>query len=123
MTKSSFKQSEPQGNYSVAGEEDPGASPGSVHAGVQDQARVELTNAELVQLQLRVIALENLVTALLAHAPPQAQELARALAANISPRCGSTQHHLTVRAASQMIHLLERAQVSREALRLGDSTS
>jgi hypothetical protein len=47
---------EPQANFSVAGEEDPGALPGSVDAGVPGQARVELTDAELVQLQLRVIA-------------------------------------------------------------------
>jgi hypothetical protein len=108
--------SDQEGNYSVAGEEDPGASLGSVPAdgGVApDQVRVKLTDAELVQLQLRVIALENLVTALLAHAPMETAELVRAVAANISPRPDSTQHHLTVRAAAQMIHLLERSEVAR----------
>lgn len=82
-------------------------------AAVAIEATVKLTDAELVQLQLRVIALENLVTALLAHAPREAAELARAVAANISPRPDSTQHHLTVRAAAQMIHLLERSKVSK----------
>jgi hypothetical protein len=80
-----------------------------------EQAQVNLGNAELVQLQLRVIALENLVTALLANAPGETGDLARAIAANISPRSGHTPHHLTVRAAAQMIHLLERARVSKNS--------
>ncbi|MEJ7931805.1 hypothetical protein WG922_17680 [Ramlibacter sp. AN1015] len=77
--------------------------------------QVDLTNAELVQLQLRVIALENLVIALLAGASEQTSEFARAIASNISPRPGSTPHHLTIRAAAQMVHLLERATISKDA--------
>ena len=72
-----------------------------------------LTNAELVQLQVRMIALENLVIALLAQASDQQLALARALAANISPRPGSTQHRLTIHAAAQMAHLAERASLLR----------
>lgn len=150
--------SDQQDNYSVAGEEDPGASLGCVpdesgqqqkedahmlrravrrweneggsevgeaevqgdaasEAGVPNQVRVKLSDAELVQLQLRVIALENLVTALLAHAPSETAELVRAVAANISPRPDSTQHHLTVRAAAQMIRLLERSEVSKTSFK------
>lgn len=81
--------------------------------GPAEGERVKLTDAELAQLQLRVIALEGLVTALLAHAPEKTAGLVRALAANIAPRPGSTQHHLTVRATAQMVHLLERANVSK----------
>jgi hypothetical protein len=107
-------------NQSAAGEEDPGSSleltaPGVPGAAAQGQAEVDLGNAELVQLQLRVIALENLVMALLANAPRETAELARAIAANISPRPGRTPHHLTLRGAGQMIHLLKRAQVSKDS--------
>lgn len=67
-----------------------------------------LTNAELVQLQIRVIALENLVVALLAHAPEQQLELVRDIAASIFPRPG-VEHRLTVQAAAQMEHLSQRS--------------
>ena len=68
-----------------------------------------LTNAELSQLHIRVIALEGLVTALLVEASDRQINLAREMAAYISPRPGFTQHPLTIRAATQMIDLLERA--------------
>jgi hypothetical protein len=69
----------------------------------------ELTNAELVQLRIRVIALENLVIALLAEASDRQLELAREMAAYISPRPGFTQHPLTIHAAAHMVDLVERA--------------
>jgi len=69
----------------------------------------ELTNAELVQLRVRVIALENLVISLLAVAPDRQLDLAREMAAFISPRPGFTHHPLTIHAASQMIDLVDRA--------------
>jgi hypothetical protein len=68
-----------------------------------------LGNAELVQLQVRMIALENLVIALLSQASPQQLDLAREMAACISPRPGFTPHPLTIHAAAQMVHLVERA--------------
>jgi hypothetical protein len=68
-----------------------------------------LTNAEVVQLQVRVIALENLVIALLAESSDAERELAREMAAYISPRPGFTRHPLTIHAAAQMLHLVERA--------------
>src|SRR5438477_12772220 len=66
----------------------------------------ELTNTELVQLRVRVIALENLVITLLAQASDRQLDFAREMAAYISPRPGFTQHPLTVRAAAQMIDLI-----------------
>src|SRR5580692_4729481 len=69
----------------------------------------ELTNAELVQLRIRVIALENLVISLLAEASERQLDLAREMAAYIAPRPGFTHHPLTVHAAAQMIDLVERA--------------
>ena len=68
-----------------------------------------LTNAELVQLQIRVIALENLVIALLAQAREPQLDLARDMAAYISPRPGFTPHRLTIHAAAEMISLVDRA--------------
>jgi len=68
-----------------------------------------LTNAELVQLRVRVIALENVVIALLARASEGDLELVREMAAYISPRPGATHHHLTLQAASEMTGLLQRA--------------
>ena len=67
-----------------------------------------LSNAELVQLQIRVIALENLVVALLAHAPEQQLELVRDIAASIFPRPG-VEHRLTSQATAQMEHLAQRS--------------
>lgn len=75
------------------------------------QTEVHLTNAELKQLQLRVIALENLVTALLAEASDRQLDLAGALAACIAPKQGFTPHHLTIHAVRQMKHLIRRAGV------------
>ena len=69
----------------------------------------QLTNAELVQLRTRVIALENLVITLLVGASDRQFDLAHEMAAYISPRPGFTQHPLTIHAAGQMIDLVERA--------------
>jgi hypothetical protein len=85
-----------------------GPQGGSVSSDVQSEVP-ELTNAELVQLRIRVIALENLVIALLAEASDRQLGLAREMAAYISPRPGFTPHPLTIQAAGQMISLVERA--------------
>lgn len=68
-----------------------------------------LTNAELMQLRIRVIALENLVIALLAVASDRQLTLARDMATYISPRAGFTQHPITLRAADGMLSLVDRA--------------
>jgi len=75
----------------------------------REAAVPRLANAELVQLRIRVIALENLVIALLAESPDRRLDIAREMASYISPRPGFTPHRLTTRAAAQMIHLVERA--------------
>jgi hypothetical protein len=66
-------------------------------------------NIELAQLRIRVIALENLIITLLAEASDRQLNLAREMAAYISPRPGFTYHSITVRAATQMKNLVERA--------------
>jgi len=84
----------------------------SVPAPRQDEQPPEdspLTNAELVQLRIRVIALENLVIALLADAPDRQVTLARGMATYISPRAGFTPHPITLRAADEMLSLVDRA--------------
>lgn len=81
---------------------------GEISAEAQSEAP-ELTNAEFVQLRVRVIALENLVISLLAEAPDRQLDLAREMAAFISPRPGFTHHPLTTRAATQMIDLVNRS--------------
>jgi hypothetical protein len=70
----------------------------------------ELTNAELVQLRIRVIALENLIISLLSEAPERQLGHIREMAAFISPRPGFTHHPLTIHAATQMINLVDRAE-------------
>ena len=80
------------------------------HANEPPDTPPALTDAELVQLQIRVIALENLVMALLAHAAVSTHDQVTGLAAYISPRPGFTPHRLTLHAAGQMRHLRVRAQ-------------
>jgi tellurite resistance-related uncharacterized protein len=68
-----------------------------------------LSNAELVQLQVRVIALENLMIMLLAEGSDRQLQLAREMAAYISPRPGFTHHPLTVQAGAHMVDIVDRA--------------
>lgn len=69
----------------------------------------DMTNAELVLLRVRVIALENLLIAVLAEGSDQQRQAARDMADAIFPRMGSTQHPLTIRAAHHMTDLVARA--------------
>ena len=66
-------------------------------------------NTELDHLHIRMIAMENLLIALLAQASDLTHELGREMATYISPRPGFTKHPRTLAAAAQMVHLLERA--------------
>jgi hypothetical protein len=68
-----------------------------------------LTNAELVRLQIRVIALERIVMALLGEPTDRQLSLIQEMAAYIYPRAGFTPHHLTIGASGQMINLVEAA--------------
>lgn len=68
-----------------------------------------LTAPEIIQLRVRVIALENLIITLLAEGSDRQRDLAREMAAHISPRAGCTHHPLTIRAAAHMNDLVDRA--------------
>ena len=94
-------------------ENEGGAGPRRPQEGlVSDEVQSEVpqvTNVELVHLRIRVIALENLMIALLADASDQQLDVIREMAGYISPRPGFTQHPLTIHAAAQMIDLVDRA--------------
>jgi hypothetical protein len=85
---------------------------GHQEASTAAEARVDhepqLSNAELVHLQVRVIALENLMLALLADGSDCQVEIVREMAAYISPSPGFTPHRLTTQASAHMIDLAER---------------
>jgi hypothetical protein len=68
------------------------------------------TAAEQANLHTRVIALENLVIALLADAGDAELARARGMAQYISPRAGFTPHPLTLQAAVDMNHMVDRAE-------------
>ena len=87
----------------------PWLGPRTVRSGTTCAGAPPLKNAELVQLQVRMIALENLVIALLATASDRELALAGEMSAYISPKPGFTRHRLTIHAAAQISHLLERS--------------
>ncbi|MGI8840444.1 MAG: hypothetical protein ACR2F8_06665 [Caulobacteraceae bacterium] len=66
--------------------------------------------AEWAEMRTRVIALENLVIALLATASEAQRRLAREMADYITPRPGFTNHRLTAHAAHRMTDLIGRAE-------------
>jgi hypothetical protein len=68
-----------------------------------------LTDAELIQLRVRVIGLENMMIMLLAEGSDRQLQLAREMAAYISPRPGFTPHPLTMQGARHMVDLVDRA--------------
>lgn len=79
-------------------------------AAAEDRVPMPENNAaEVGVLHIRVIALENLVIALLAASSDRQLEQAREMAAYISPRPGFTPHPLTTHAAAHMLDLVERA--------------
>lgn len=69
----------------------------------------EMTNAQLLQLRIRVIALESLILAVLAEGSDRQLEAAREVAKHIAPRSGFTQHPLTLEAAAHIRDLIDRA--------------
>jgi hypothetical protein len=68
----------------------------------------ELTNAELVQLRIRMIALESVMIAVLAEGSERQLQAAKEMADYIAPRPGFTAHPLTVQAADHITDLVDR---------------
>ncbi len=103
LLKGTLSRSENEGGCPVS------ADPGQPSSWEDNDDKVPpLTNAELVQLQIRVIALENLVVSLLADASDKQLARVRDIAASIFPRPG-VEHRLTVQATAQMEHLTQRS--------------
>lgn len=80
------------------------SNPQEAHADVPD-----MTNTELVHLRIRVIALENVLIAVLAKGSDRQMQAAREMADCISPQAGFTQHPLTTQAAKHMNDFVDRA--------------
>lgn len=70
----------------------------------------EIGDAETTNARVRLIAIENIIVALLANAPDDRLELIREMADYISPRPGMTPHRLTIEAARNMLAVVERAE-------------
>jgi hypothetical protein len=69
----------------------------------------EIGDVEAGNLRVRLVALENVIVALLAGATESQSALVREMASYISPRPGMTSHRLTVEAGRNMIRLVDRA--------------
>jgi len=90
----------------AAGNVDPAiAAAHSLHPHV-----VPLTPAELVQLRIRAIAVENLLIAVLAEGTDRQRQVAREMVDYIAPRPGATDHPLTIEAGRHMGSLIDRAE-------------
>ncbi len=69
----------------------------------------EVTTIEWQHLRFRVVALENLLIALMAEGPASRLDRARQMACHVAPRNGYTEHPVSLFAAAQIVHLVERA--------------
>jgi hypothetical protein len=76
-----------------------------------------ISDAQMDLLHIRVIALENLVIALLATASGPQLELARDMARIIEPQSDVAPHPLTIRAAARMSDLIVRSAPFRSGAR------
>lgn len=74
-----------------------------------DDSEPPLSQAELKQLRIRVVALENVLLALLSTASTLQREQVAQMARHISPRPGSTAHRVTLHAADEIVSLLARS--------------
>lgn len=91
-----------------------GAGPARAEASVPP-CTLDFAATEMAQLRMRVVALENLVLALLMHGSVDQRAAADAMAQYIRPRPGFTPHPLTLRAAARMAQLVGRASVLQRA--------
>jgi hypothetical protein len=75
-----------------------------------DVAMPAIGDTQMGLLHVRVIAMENLIIALLATASGPQLALARDMARIIEPRIGAAPHPLTIRAAARLTDLVERSE-------------
>jgi hypothetical protein len=69
----------------------------------------KMGKAEILALHIRVIALENLLIAVLASGTEEQRDLSRRMAGYIAPRAGATRHPITTLASAHMMDLVDRA--------------
>ena len=86
-------------------------------SGRVEAAMPAIGDTQIGLLHIRMIALENLVIALLATATGPQLDLARDMARTIEPRIGATPHPLTTRAAARLTDLIERSAQFRSGAR------
>lgn len=67
-------------------------------------------HAELVRMRIRMIALENIVLAILARSDDGVRQKIRERAAEIHPRDGAAAHPLTEHAGDEILRLLARSE-------------
>lgn len=67
-----------------------------------------VTSTEWEHLRFRVVALENLLIALLADGPMPRLDRLREMACHVAPRRGCSEHPVSQFAAAQIVHLVER---------------
>lgn len=90
-------------------ENEGGPEHASPHSETASTVAGEIGNAEEGNIRVRLIALENLVVALLAGGSETQLEAIREMASFILPLEGKTNHRLTIEAARNMVALVERA--------------
>ena len=89
--------------------ENEGGDTAGLHPHERSSVVGEIGDVEDGNLRVRLIALENIVVALLAGSPDSQSTLVREMADYISPRPDTTPHRLTIEAARNMVALVERA--------------
>lgn len=91
-------------------EEVGGAQPGLAPSDPGHTVVGAIGDAEAANLRVRLVAIENILVAMLANSPDSQLDLIREMAAYISPRSGKTPHRLTVEAARNMLAIIARAE-------------
>lgn len=89
--------------------ENEGGADAALHQDRRPTIVGEIGDVEAANLRVRLIALENIIVALLAGASDSQSALVREMARHISPRPGMTPHRLTIEAAHNMVALVDRA--------------
>lgn len=73
-----------------------------------------VTWVEWDHLRYRVVALENLLVALLAEGSTGRMDRLREMSRYVAPRRGCTDHPVTLLAGAQIVHLVERARYAKK---------
>lgn len=103
--------------FDLASKEIKHSGPSALHASEQATVAGEIGDAEAGNLKVRLVAIENILVALLASASEEQLELVREMANYILPRPGTTPHRITIEAARNILAIVERAEHHRGSSR------